>query len=179
MSIKLKALILVLISYIEISTAQINEPNNTIIIQTYNQNGPNDCLLNSTDKCPVDFLIKVFCLHDEAICINSFNSDNPRLRNQQFWTKYGHLLSDFDPNNIAYSHVSVLNLYPEETIHELFEYIICDLSEESCYAEGFNGLTIYSDDTDCFMDDDFCGGPTDSAVCQVTPEACSGNTSAN
>ena len=151
------------------SDAQIGTFNPEV---SYTQYGPNDCLLKTTDPCSIDFMLKTFCLIDQPMCGLVIGTNQYYLHDALFLNKYA-IFSGGTHSTISFS---ILHTYPEETLHEIFEYAICFSSPESCYPDGENGLTIYSDFV-CRTteEDDFCGGPTDSAVCEVTPEACSGN----
>jgi len=143
------------------------------------ENGPNDCLLNDTPNCPISFMLKAFCLRDSASCWHMPGSDSYGLNNRIFLRNYSEYLFGV-PAGVLFPTFDVLEHYPTATLHEIFEFGICHNDPLSCYPEGVSGLTIYHDaSTECppeQRDSDQCqGGPRDSKICQVTPEACTGS----
>ena len=104
-------------------------------------------------------------------------SDSYTLNDRAFLRDYSEYLFGV-PHGVLFPTFSVMDHYPTPTLHEIFEYGICYNDPLSCYLEGTNGLTIYHFGPECppeLQDTDLCqGGPRDSKICQVTPEACSG-----
>jgi len=74
-------------------------------------------------------------------------------------------------------HIALLDWYPADVMHDALETAICLNSTESCYLTD-GSWTIYHDASCKLGQDDNCnddppyGGPRDSKICQVTPEAC-------
>ncbi|WP_395374429.1 hypothetical protein [Marinicella sp. W31] len=142
------------------------------------ENGPHHCLLNDTPNCPISFMLKAFCMRDEGSCLHLIGSDTYALSDRIFIRNYSEYLFGTPAGNLLYPIFSVMETYPTATLHEIFEFGICHNDPGSCYPEGANGLTIYHHSSECppgQRDTDGCqGGPRDSKICQVTPEACSG-----
>ena len=141
------------------------------------ENGPNDCLLNQTANCPISFMLNAFCLRDTASCWFFHGSETYRLKDKYFLQNYSEYLFG-TPADVPLPQFPVLDTYPTATLHEIFEYLICFNDPNSCYSIGTNGLTIYHNSSECppeQQENGGChGGPRDSRICQVTPEACSG-----
>ena len=140
--------------------------------QTNPQYGPNDCLVLSPGSCPVDFLKDAFCYRDESICFFLSFTNSFRFYDSRFLRAYGDIVFPDTPKIVA---AQILASGDEQTLHEIFEFSICLVSPDSCYNDGASGLTIYHTplSDECPPSDDNChGGPSDSRICQVTPEAC-------
>ena len=141
-------------------------------------NGPNDCLIQAPGSCPVEFLKEAFCYRDTSVCSFLHHMDSIRFYDALFIQAYR---QDIFPELNLIQAARILSTSDQQTLHEIFEYSICLVSPDSCYADGASGLTIYHTpitSEECPPNDNNChGGPSDAKICQVTPEACtfSGN----
>ncbi|WP_395374428.1 hypothetical protein [Marinicella sp. W31] len=150
-----------------------------VSIQTHSQsssssplNGPNDCLIQTPGSCPADFLLKAFCFRDESVCSFPTSFIDFRLIHIRYYQDYGDVIF---PDISGAQAISILRSGDEAALHEIYEYSICLISPDSCYTDGESGLTVYhsSVNDECPPSNNNCqGGPTDSKICQVTPEAC-------
>jgi len=151
-----KILLLLLISTLSIQKST----GNTL---EYLQQGPDNCLLAEPGTCPVNFLTYLYCEYnssledDQPMCTYIPTHDTYFLNADLFITHHNLGLDS-----------SYFHQLPDEILHDIFEDVICSSFPGICFTIEHIGHTLYQNRSpdDPVIDD--------GAICQITPEACSG-----